>query len=35
VDIIINIYELGDEDIYEHDKIAYKTADEGADLYII
>lgn len=35
VDLIINIYELGNDDIYEHDKIAYKTAGEGADLYII
>ncbi|HBP9245193.1 TPA: hypothetical protein L6786_004866, partial [Escherichia coli] len=25
VDIIKNIYELEDRDVYEHDKISYKT----------
>ncbi|EAN4948270.1 N-acetylmuramoyl-L-alanine amidase [Salmonella enterica] len=33
VDILMNIYELQKQDIYEHDKISYKTAGEGADLY--
>ncbi|GAB7575697.1 hypothetical protein OkiPb00104_01980 [Escherichia coli] len=35
VDIIKNIYELEDRDVYEHDKISYKTEGEGADLYSV
>ncbi|MTH48748.1 peptidoglycan recognition protein family protein [Intestinirhabdus alba] len=35
VDILINIYELSEEDIYEHDRISYKTAGEGAGLYSV
>lgn len=34
VDILINIYELTNEDVYEHDKIGHKTAGEGKGLYI-
>ncbi|EDP9826591.1 N-acetylmuramoyl-L-alanine amidase, partial [Salmonella enterica subsp. enterica] len=33
IDILMNIYELQKKDIYEHDKISYKTAGEGAGLY--
>ncbi|WP_159565017.1 peptidoglycan recognition protein family protein [Budvicia diplopodorum] len=34
VDIIKNIYELDDRDVYEHDKISYKMEGEGAGLYV-
>ncbi|EGO8362173.1 N-acetylmuramoyl-L-alanine amidase [Escherichia coli] len=33
VDILMNIYELSEGDIYGHDKISYKTAGEGDGLY--
>lgn len=33
VGILKDEYGLSDADIYEHDKIAYKTPGEGADLY--
>ncbi|EPT5087451.1 peptidoglycan recognition protein family protein [Salmonella enterica subsp. enterica] len=33
VDIIMNIYELSTDDIYEHDKISRKTMGEGSNLY--
>jgi len=33
VNFLKDTYRLGDNDIYEHDKISYKTAGEGAGLY--
>jgi N-acetyl-anhydromuramyl-L-alanine amidase AmpD len=33
VKLLKTTYSLGESDIYEHDKIAYKTAGEGAGLY--
>lgn len=33
VEILKAEYNLSDDDIYKHDKIAYKTNDEGAGLY--
>lgn len=33
VDILRNIYELSEKDVYEHDKIGHKTLGEGAGLY--
>lgn len=33
VEILKAEYNLSEDDIYEHDKIAYKTNGEGAGLY--
>lgn len=33
IKILLNYYSLTENDIYEHDKIAEKTAGEGANLY--
>ena len=35
VDFLKNEYRLANVDIYEHDKIAWKTEGEGADLYYV